>query len=283
METKLPIVIYPTMTKKEAQKVVEYITTGLIPSQEQWVTILTTLHVRIALQCVLNIKEMESYCLVPVVKRQHQRLFQEVVRKIKQIPLNTINILMTVNAFYLYTCLNQGLDPNGLMTNGHCPLSFACRYNRLQHIQTLLGNSKIIVSRNLCRFMLRHRPQHRFVSRAIQLCTDITPDLIPEALEANISAALIIIMEKLEEKFKGNSIWMEMGHLLRCPISLEFTTDLVQTPSKHIFDRVCLLTWVNSHSSNPMTREQLHESDFIKRREFLPVLIEELQQKIQQL
>tara|TARA_B110000902_G_C13919861_1_gene441647 strand:- start:132 stop:422 length:291 start_codon:yes stop_codon:yes gene_type:complete len=90
-------------------------------------------------------------------------------------------------------------------------------------------------------------------------------------------------MEKLEKKFKENVIWVEMTHMLRCPISLEYSTDLVKTPSNHFFDRDCLLTWVRAHANNPMTRETLHVSDLQGRNEFLPELIDELQLKIKQL
>jgi hypothetical protein len=71
--------------------------------------------------------------------------------------------------------------------------------------------------------------------------------------------------------------------MLRCPISLEYSTDLVKTPSNHNFDKECLLVWVRNHQNNPLTREQLYESDLIDRNTFLPQLVNEINQKIKRL
>ena len=271
-----------TMTKTEAEKLIKCISAGFVPTQKQWVTILTTLHVRIALQCVEIVQKMDPICLLGVIKRQHRQLFQEVVQKIPEIPPNTINTLMTINPFYLFTCLNNGLNPNELMTNNQTPLNYACRNFRLQHIQVLLCHSGTLVSENMCRFMLRQKRLRRFAVMAVKLCNDdFTPNMIIEILQANVSAPLIFVMDQLEEKYKGNSIWTDICFMLRCPISLEYSADLVLTPSGHYFDRECLLIWVRAHANNPLTREKLLETDLISRNKFLPRFVEEITQKIQ--
>ena len=270
------------MTKTETEKLIRCISAGFVPTQKQWVTILTTLHVRIALQCVEIVQELDPICLLGVIRRQHRQLFQEVVQKIPEIPPNTINVLMTIHPFYLFTCLNNGLDPNQLMSNNQTPLIFACRNFRLQHIQVLLCHSGTLVSENMCLFILRQKRLQRFARQALKLCNDdFTPNIIIDILAANVSAALICVMGKLEKTYKGNSIWTDICFMLRCPISLEYSTDLVLTPSGHYFDKECLLIWVRAHTNNPLTREKLYEADLIRRNQFLPRFVEEITQKIQ--
>jgi hypothetical protein len=276
------ITIYNSMSKKQSNKLIKCISAGFVPTQKQWVTILTTLHVRIALQCVEIVQDLDPICLLGVIRRQHRQLFQEVIQKIPEIPPNAINTLMTINPFYLFTCLNNGLDPNQLMSNNQTPLIYACRNSRLTHIQVLLCHSGTLVSENMCRFMLRQIRLRRFAGMAVKMCNeDVTPNMIVEILAANVSAALICVMGNLEEKYKGNSIWSDICFMLRCPISLEYSTDLVKTPSGHYFDRECLLIWVRAHANNPLTREKLLESDLISRNQFLPRFVEEITHKIQ--
>jgi ankyrin repeat protein len=273
-----------TMTETETETLLNYIQKGSLPTQQEWGIILSTLHVQIALKCVRYAHHIESRCLRAVIKRQHQRLFQEVVRKITAIPPNIINVVMSVNSFYLYTCLNRGLDPNQVMANNQTPLEYACRNYCLQHIQVLLSSNKIIVHKNIFSFMLRKIRLRRFAGMAFKRCNDdVTPNMIVEILAANVSEALICVMEKLEEKYKGKQIWTEICFMLRCPISLEYSTDLVKTPSNHYFDKECLLVWVRNHQNNPLTREQLYESDLIDRNTFLPQLVNEINQKIKRL
>jgi len=275
------IVIYNSMSKKQSEKLTRCISAGFVPSNKQWVTILSTLHVRIALQCVEIVQELDPICLLVVIRRQHRQLFQEVVQKIPEMPPNIINVLLTINPFYLFTCLNNGLNPNQLMSNKQTPLVFACRNSRLQHIQVLLCHSGTLVSENMCLFILRQKRLRRFAVMAVKLCNDdFTPSMIIDILAANVSAALICVMAKLEKKYKG-SIWTDICFMLRCPISLEYSTDLVLTPSGHYFDRECLLIWVRAHANNPLTREKLYEADLIRRNQFLPRFVEEITQKIQ--
>ena len=276
------IAIYNSMSKKQSDKLIKCISAGFVPTQKQWKIILSTLHVRIALQCVEIVQELDPSCLLGVIRRQHRQLFQEVVQKIPEIPPNTINVLMTTNPFYLFTCLNNGLNPNQLMTNNQTPLNYACRNFRLQHIQVLLCHSGTLVSENMCRFLLRQKRLQRFARQALKLCNDdFTPNIIIDILAANVSAALIFVMGKLEKTYKGNSIWTDICFMLRCPISLEYSTDLVLTPSGHYFDKECLLIWVRAHTNNPLTREKLYEADLIRRNQFLPRFVEEITQKIQ--
>lgn len=275
------IVIYNSMSKKQSDKLIRCLSAGFLPSVKQWFTIIRTLHVRIALECVRICKELNCSCLKPAIERQHQRLFQEVMQKIPEMPPNIINTLMAVKPFYLGICLNNGLDPNFPMSNKQTPLEYACRNSRLLHIHVLLSNASTVVSSNICCYMFRQIKLRRFACKAVQMCNDITPNMIIETLVANTSAALICVMEKLENKYRGNPIWTELCFTLRCPISLEYSSDLVRTPSGHFFDRECLMIWVRAHANNPMTREKIHTSDLLERKSFLREFVSKLQQKIQ--
>jgi len=108
--------------------------------------------------------------------------------------------------------------------------------------------------------------------------------MILEAIVANVTSALCSIMSKLETNYEDRPEWNEITHMLRCPISHDYSADLVKTPiNNHYYDRVQLLTWVRSKGTDPMTRAPLQESDLLLRSEFLSEYAKSLQQKIQEL
>jgi len=142
----------------------------------------------------------------------------------------------------------------------------------------------ILVSSNVCRFMIRQTKQQKFADKAIELCDEVVPSMILEAIVANVTTALCSIMTKLEDRFDNNPQWEEVTHMLRCPISQDYSTDLVKTPlNDHYYDRVQLLTWVRAKGTDPQTREPLQETDLLLRSEFLKEYALVLQQKIKEL
>ena len=89
-------------------------------------------------------------------------------------------------------------------------------------------------------------------------------------------------MAKLETTYEDKTQWNEITHMLRCPISQDYSTDLVKTPiNNHYYDRIQLLTWVRSKGTDPQTRASLKESDLLLRSEFLSEYAHLLQQKLQ--
>lgn len=267
------------LTENDSQILIELMQAGISPSISQWINILKSLHVKTVFQCLSTIDQLDPVCLFVVIKRQHPGLFLEVLKKIESIPPKAINLLMSTNAFYLNHCLLSHLNPNTPLSNKQTPLAHAVTNSKFSHIGVILANPKTIVSGHVCCLMFRHPRQLQFTSRACQICNQITLEFITEALVANTSTALTVIMQRLEEKHKGNRTWTEICYMLRCPITLEYSTDLVQTPSQHLFDRESLLTWVRRHSTNPMTREHLTEPDFIERPYFLSEFLKDLHQK----
>jgi len=132
--------------------------------------------------------------------------------------------------------------------------------------------------------MIRQPKQQRFADRAIELCADIVPSMILEAVVANVTTALSSMMKKLEPKYEDNPLWDDITHMMLCPILNDYTTDIVKTPiNNHYYDRQSLLKWVRDKKTDPMTREPLQESDLLLRSEFLKDYAKILQAKILQL
>lgn len=257
---------------------------GYIPSDSQWLTIISRLHVKSALSCVRLARNLSTQCVAAAVRRQHKKLFKEVVTRVDVIPRSQIDALMVAPAYYLDICLTRGLDPNIKLKNHRLPLEHACAHSRIAHIEILLNDTRTTVSQNVCRFMIRQTKIQQFAEKAIELCDNIVPDMILEAIVANVTSALCSIMSKLEESCEKMNSWNEITHLLKCPISQDYSTDLVKTPiNNHYYDRVQLLTWVRSKGTDPQTRAPLQESDLLLRSEFLAEYAHTLQKKIQEL
>ena len=257
---------------------------GYTPTTLQWLQIIGKIHVKAALSCVRLARTLEAPCISSAIRRQHRTLFKEVLSRVDQVPPAQMESLMAVPAYYLDICLSKGLDPNICLKNKRLPLEHACSHSRIAHIEILLKDERTTVSQNVCRFMMRQPKQQRFAVRAIELCRDIVPNMILEAVVANVTEALCAMMKKLETKYEDNAQWDDMTHMMLCPILNDYTTDIVKTPiNDHYYDRQSLLKWVREKHTDPMTREPLQESDLLLRSEFLKEYAKNLQAKIQTL
>ena len=257
---------------------------GYAPTVDQWLSIIGRMHVTTALKCVGLVRQLELPCISAAIRRQHKKLFKEVIARVESVPTTHMQHLMNAPAYYLEVCLNKGLDPNTPLKNKKMPLEHACAHSRIAHIEILLKDTRTKVSQNVCRFVIRQPKQQKFAERAIELCQEIVPSMILEAVYANVTSALISIMAKLETAFEENPHWDDITHLLRCPISQDYSTDLVKTPvNDHYYDRVQLLTWVRAKHTDPLTRETLQESDLLLRSEFLKDYVHTLLEKIQKI
>lgn len=274
------------LKKNDSNMLVRCLESGYVPSIQQWTNIIGKMHVATAIHCInaASSTTLEAPCIVAAIRRQHRKLFKEVMTRVDIVPRAQMESLMAVPAYYLEVCLNKGLDPNIPLKNRRLPLEHACAHSRIAHIEILLNDTRTAVSQNVCRFMIRQTKQQKFAPRAIELCDDIVPNMILEAIVANVTSALSSIMEKLETEYEEKTGWDDITHMLRCPISQDYSADLVKTPvNDHYYDRVQLLTWVKSKGTDPMTREPLQESDLLLRSEFLSDYAKILQAKIQEL
>lgn len=270
--------------RNDATTMKRCIESGYTPNVQEWLQIIGKMHVNTALNCVSLARTLQTPCISAAIRRQHKQLFKEVIERVESVPRHQMESLMSVPAYYLEICLKRGLDPNVKLKNKRLPLEHACAHSRIGHIEILLKDTRTAVSQNVCRFMIRQTKQQKFAEKAIELCDDIVPNMILEAIVANVTTALCSIMEKLETKYEDHSKWEDVTHMLRCPISQDYTADLVKTPlNDHYYDRVQLLTWVRKKGTDPLTREPLQESDLLLRSEFLKEYALVLQQKIKEL
>ena len=251
---------------------------GYKPALVQWLHIIGKAHVTTALRIVETTRHLEIQCCAVAIRRQHKKLFQAVLERVDNVPDNQMESLMSVPAFYLDVCLSKGLDPNVKLKNRRLPLEHACAHSRISHIEILLKDSRTTVSQNVCRFMMRQTKQQKFAARAIELCKDIVPTMVLEAVVANVSTALVAMMKILEEKYEDHPVWSDITHMMMCPILNDYTTDIVKTPvNNHYYDRTQILTWVRDKGTDPLTREPLTENDLLLRSEFLKDYAKELQ------
>tara|TARA_B100000780_G_scaffold177291_1_gene124321 strand:+ start:2611 stop:3669 length:1059 start_codon:yes stop_codon:yes gene_type:complete len=268
----------------DSTTLIKCLESGFKPTTLQWLKIVGKMHVATALNCVKLARTLEAPCILGAIRRQHRGLFKEVLARVNEVPRTQMENLMTVPAFYLGVCLDKGLDPNVRLKNNRLPLEHACSHSRIAHIEILLKDERTTVSQNVCRFVIRQAKQQKFADRAIELCEDIVPNMILEAVVANVTGALRSIMKKLEPKYESNSEWDDITHMMQCPILSDYTTDIVKTPiNDHYYDRQSLLKWVREKGTDPMTREDLRESDLLLRSEFLKEYATELQAKIKKL
>jgi len=273
-----------SMKTNDSNMLLRCLEAGYKPSTVQWLQIIGKMHVATALNCVRNARNLDPPCVASAIRRQHRALFKEVLSRVDKVPRNQIESLMAVPAYYLDVCLKKGLDPNIPLKNKRLPLEHACSHSRIAHIEILLQDERTVVSQNVCRFMIRQPKQQKYAERAIELCKDIVPSMILEAVVANVTTALCSIMKKLESKYGTNEHWDEIIHMMMCPILSDFTTDIVKTPlNDHYYDRQSLLQWVRTKGNDPLTREELRESDLLIRSEFLKEYATSLQSKIKKL
>ena len=268
----------------DSTTLIKCLESGLKPSTLQWLQIVGKMHVATAINCVKLARTLEAPCISSAIRRQHRALFKEVLARVNEVPRTQMESLMTVPAYYLGICLDKGLDPNVRLKNKRLPLEHACSHSRIAHIEILLKDERTTVSQNVCRFMIRQAKQQKFAVRAIELCEDIVPNMILEAVVANVTSALCSIMKKLESKYEPSGEWEDITHMMQCPILNDYTTDIVKTPiNDHYYDRQSLLKWVREKGTDPMTREPLQESDLLLRSEFLKEYATTLQAKIKKL
>ena len=272
------------LKRNDARQLITCVDSGYTPTLMQWMHIIGKIHVSTAIQLVDVIRHLEPQCCAIAIRRQHKKLFKAVMQRIDQVPESQMENLMAVPAYYLGVCLDKGLNPNIRLKNKRLPLEHACAHSRIAHIEMLLKDTRTIVSQNVCRFLIRQSKQQRFAKRAIELCKDIGPDMVLEAVVANVTPALLAIMQIIEPKYEDHEAWSDFTHMMMCPILNDYTTDIVKTPiNNHYYDRTSILTWVREKGTDPLTREDLRETDLLLRSEFLKDYARELQSHIKKL
>ena len=272
------------LRKNDATMLKRCIESGYNPTVLEWLHMIQKMHVKTSMACIDLVRKLDAACVGAAIRRQHSGLWKKVIARVSEIPPAHIDGLLAVPAYFLGACLEKGLDPNTRLKNKRLPLEHACAHSRIAHVEILLKDERTTVSQNVCRFMMRQSKQQRFAVRALELCTEVVPDMILEAVVANVTPALRAIMAKVEPQFESSEHWESVRHMLLCPLLYDYSTDLVKTPENdHYYDRASLLKWVRTKGTDPLTRETLAESELLLRSEFLKEYATTLQQNIKQL
>ena len=192
---------------------------GYKPTTIQWLQIIGKMHVATALNCVRLARTLEAPCISSAIRRQHRALFKEVLNRVDTVPTAQMESLMAVPAYYLGICLDKGLDPNIRLKNKRLPLEHACSHSRIAHIEILLKDERTTVSQNVCRFMMRQPKQQRFAVRAIELCRDIVPNMILEAVVANVTKVLSLTEARKRPGYQA-ALQKEVGMFMQFNITI---------------------------------------------------------------
>ena len=272
------------LRKNDATMLKRCIESGYKPTVLEWLHMIQKMHVKTSIACIELVRELDAACVGAAIRRQHGGLWKTVISRVSEIPPAHIDHLLSVPAYFLDACLQKGLDPNTRLKNKRLPLEHACAHSRIAHIEILLKDERTTVSQNVCRFMIRQSKQQRFAVRALELCKEVIPDMILEAVVANVTPALRAIMAKVEPKYESSEHWESVRHMLLCPLLYDYSSDLVKTPeNNHYYDRASLLKWVRTKGTDPLTRQPLTESELLLRSEFLKEYATTLQQNIKNL
>ena len=82
----------------------------------------------------------------------------------------------------------------------------------------------------------------------------------------------IEIEDKIEEKEKEEEVFDEEYGI--CPITQEYMTNPVITPSGNYYEKSAIINWLNKNGTDPITREQLTVDQLIEDEEYKNKIIE---------
>ena len=227
------------------------------------------------LNALVDQATVPGYMLIPAAKRAHPDVFLKVLAKVDRFDERLVSALIGAPPKFLYECLRAGLDVNDWRhTNGDDFPTYLSRRYCTQHLQVVLEWEGLQLSQAACD-MVQSDPHQKSTFRGLLFARGMraTKEHAIDALMNNDSAALAAIVESLVE---SDPKWGEIEELLRCPITQEVTADLVQTPSRHLYDRTALENWIDKERTCPLTRNDLYRDDLKGRDDLLPDLLKKL-------
>ena len=104
------------------------------------------------------------------------------------------------------------------------------------------------------------------------------PGYVIQALQQNNSDLLRGSLTALIRTDPTKKRWAKVEETLTCPLLLQATTDLVQTPQGQFYDGPSLLRWIGEHETDPLTRQRLIVDDLRTREDIVPEIIQLIQQ-----
>ena len=221
---------------------------------------------------LIEVSTLPSYCIIPAIKRGHAEIFDRVLGKIDGFDPRTISALINAPHAFLRLALRAGLNVNGWRRrNGDDIATHLSRKYKTLHLKHVLEWEQLELSEAATKMILSDAYQKKtFQTTLFARGMPSTREHMLDALKENNSTSLAHILESL---VKQDAKWSDIVDLLTCPITQEVTADLVQTPSRHLYDRAALVNWIKKNQTCPLTRNELYLDDLKERDEILPGII----------
>jgi len=225
-----------------------------------------------ALNIIIERPTLPAHVLVPAIRRSHRELFERVLGKVDGFDSRVPDVLIQAPHLFLQICLRAGLDINTWRyRNGDDYATYLSRRYKTKHLKHVLSWENLQLSNEAIRMITSDDYQKKeFTSLLFARGMPATKEHALDALKSNDSTTLGHILDTLQ---KADNKWDDIIELLTCPITQEITADIVQTPSRHLYDRHALVNWIKKNQTCPLTRAELYIDDLKERDDILPDII----------
>lgn len=235
---------------------------------------------------VINGMDDTTAVLVPIIRRNHEGIFNAALTRAKAVPPECIRYLLD-KPNMLRAALARGLDPN-VSIDGITAVEMAARKHNYGALKEILALDDVRVSRyvigkvknnaELYMLALKHTQVKKLdVIYALQIRSTPLLQLCLAKMKGDLPNLDRLSMmdtddddaakeseedpQKAAEELKEWAIKVE--ETLQCPILLRPTAEPVRAPSGHIYDQSSIYDWVATNSTNPMTRQPLNKEDLV--------------------
>lgn len=266
--------------RRDHKNILYAVESGLKPSTDILCLMVQMCHASVVEASIEALEEIDVRVLKNAMKRQYEPLFCKIVPKVKRIHGSILEMFVEYKAQFLFHALQHNLDPNTPLKNGERLIEKCYRKRKYQSVYVLLHTKCIEIPDTLMNKLLRHV---EYIPLCLQHGAKASPQFIITALELNNKGMLLEVASHLENQYASQKAWDTIKDTLTCPITAEWTTNLVRTPAGHYYDRDAIRRWVMEHNNDPMTRQEIQTHDLQERVRCLPELKSSLQTLIQQL
>lgn len=179
---------------------------------------------------------------------------------------------------YLKRCLEAGFDPNTYKHLQRTFLELAAQKCKVRHVELLLENTSTKLTPRAAKFILKNKFMKKFLPLLFERGLPANPGYVIQALQQNNSDLLRGSLTALIRTDPTKKRWAKVEETLTCPLLLQATTDLVQTPQGQFYDGPSLLRWIGENETDPLTRQRLIVDDLRTREDIVPEIIQLIQQ-----
>lgn len=230
-----------------------------------------------ALNEIMERPTLPPHILIPAIRRSHRDLFERVLSKVDGFDPRIPDALVDAPHIFLKICIQAGLDINSWKyKNGDDYATYLSRRYKTKHLEHVLGWEGYKLTPPAVSMIQSDEYQRKtFRSLLFARGMPATKEHVIEALKSNDSETLGHILETLE---KANNKWSDIIELLTCPITQEVTADIVQTPTRHIYDRQAIVNWIKKNQTCPLSRNELYIDDLKERDDILPDILRKIKE-----